>query len=78
MRVALLGLALAAACATTALTALGPGAKLVRSKCGGCHLAPEPGRSRQDWSRVLGQHRERVPLDDAEREAIIAHLARPR
>jgi hypothetical protein len=62
------------ACATTG--ALTYGERLSRAKCGACHVRPTPTRLAPDaWPALLDAHRERVPLGDEERAALLAYLA---
>jgi hypothetical protein len=67
-------LILAGACATT--TRLTPGERLVRNKCGACHMRPAPGdRPRANVARVLEEHRRRFTLTDAQTRQILNQLA---
>jgi len=66
--------ALAAACVSTG--ALTPGERLVRSKCGACHLRPEPTRlPPAAWPAVLDRHAGRVPLSPEEWSSLGAFLS---
>ncbi|MBW2457948.1 MAG: hypothetical protein JRI68_25810 [Deltaproteobacteria bacterium] len=52
------------------------GDRIARSKCGGCHVRPEPGgRSRSDWERILDEHDERFPLSASQRRTLLDHFA---
>ncbi|MBI5503065.1 MAG: hypothetical protein HY907_22660 [Deltaproteobacteria bacterium] len=52
-----------------------PGEQLLVSKCGACHPRPERERfDRAGWEEVLERHRERVPLDEAQRRDVLEWL----
>jgi len=56
-----------------------PGEQLHLSKCGACHVRPEPGRfDRAGWEAVLEGHRTRFPLEGADRRALVDFLAADR
>jgi hypothetical protein len=64
---------LAGACVTTRLT---PGQRLVRGKCGACHVRPSPGdNTRAELARALEEHRRRFTLTDAQTKRILEQLA---
>lgn len=47
-----------------------------RAKCGACHLRPEAERfDRKEWTRIIDEHDERVPLTEPERAALLKHLS---
>ena len=67
-----IGLIAAGACGAVVRS---PGEQLLVSKCGACHPRPGPERfDRAGWEEVLERHRERVPLDDAQRGVILDWL----
>jgi hypothetical protein len=64
-------------CATSGATR-SPGARMHRAKCGACHVRPKAERfDREEWTEIIADHHERVPLSKPEREALIDHLSAP-
>ncbi|MBW1876895.1 MAG: hypothetical protein JRJ84_00895 [Deltaproteobacteria bacterium] len=51
-----------------------PGARLVRARCGACHLPPAPDDfSPDDWGPFLADHY--VPLEEGERDDVLGWLS---
>jgi hypothetical protein len=51
------------------------GYEAYRSRCTGCHQLVPPGdHDVGAWPALVGEHRERIELTDAEVEAIVAYL----
>lgn len=53
-----------------------PGHQLALSKCGACHLRPEPGTiERASLATTLERHASRAPMSEGERHALLDYLA---
>lgn len=52
-----------------------PGEKLFRANCRACHTLPRVGsRSQAEWRALIGQHQDRLQLQEADVAAIINYL----
>lgn len=70
------GIALAAVACGHTPPVRSPGHHLAVSKCGACHLRPEPGALERDFlARTLVGHSSRAPMSDGERRALLDYLA---
>ena len=77
LMVAVLTAAILVACGAQRPQVRSPGQSLVLSKCGACHLRPEPGTlDREFLAEILTVgHRSRVPMSDVQRGALLDYLA---